>query len=72
MNPVRGQSALAWVRSSYSTSSGGQCVEYSPSVIHHGLIPVRDSKNLHGPTLTVPTGAWHSFLAAVRDGELAD
>ncbi|MFD8757378.1 DUF397 domain-containing protein [Kitasatospora sp. NPDC059577] len=34
-----------------------------------GLVPVRDSKDPHGPTLTFPTSAWSSFITAVQDGE---
>ncbi|MEU9076514.1 DUF397 domain-containing protein [Kitasatospora sp. NPDC048538] len=37
-----------------------------------GLIPVRDSKDPHGPALVFPADAWQSFVAAVRCGEFGD
>ncbi|MFI7276106.1 DUF397 domain-containing protein [Streptomyces sp. NPDC049879] len=61
-----------WTRSSYSTSSGGSCVEWSPSAATLGTVPVRVSKTPEGPTLTVAGGAWRSFVGAVRDSELAN
>ncbi|WP_308315837.1 DUF397 domain-containing protein [Streptomyces sp. CC228A] len=36
-----------------------------------GLVPVRDSKDPDGPALAFERGAWASFVAAVRGGELA-
>ncbi|WP_342671140.1 DUF397 domain-containing protein [Streptomyces chattanoogensis] len=35
-----------------------------------GLVPVRDSKNPHGPTLVFPAADWSSFVAAVKGGTL--
>ncbi|MER8102800.1 DUF397 domain-containing protein [Kitasatospora sp. NPDC094016] len=35
-----------------------------------GLVPVRDSKDPGGPALVFPAEAWHSFIVAIRDGEL--
>ncbi|MFD8548308.1 DUF397 domain-containing protein [Streptomyces sp. NPDC059649] len=32
-----------------------------------GVVPVRDSKDPHGPVLLVPAGGWASFIAAVKD-----
>ncbi|MFJ8477394.1 DUF397 domain-containing protein [Kitasatospora sp. NPDC094011] len=37
-----------------------------------GLVPVRDSKDPHGPALAFPADAWRSFVAAVRTGEFGD
>ncbi|MGC5361727.1 DUF397 domain-containing protein [Streptomyces sp. DT24] len=55
-----------WRKSSYSNTDGGSCVEvtdgYSPS------IPVRDSKNPHGPALVFPTAVWTSFVTNLRAG----
>ncbi|WP_408995856.1 DUF397 domain-containing protein [Streptomyces europaeiscabiei] len=31
-----------------------------------GLVPVRDSKNPHGPVLVINRSAWLSFIGAVR------
>ncbi|MEU2716562.1 DUF397 domain-containing protein [Streptomyces sp. NPDC007205] len=58
---VEESSELAWFKSSYSTGSGGECVEVatSPTSIH-----VRDSKQnpTTAPTLAVPPAAWEAFL----------
>lgn len=63
--------ALAWVKSSYSNTDGGNCVEWAPSGAANGTVPVRDSKNPDGPTLTFDTQAWAAFVDAVRRGEFA-
>ncbi|MGW2540931.1 DUF397 domain-containing protein [Kitasatospora sp. NPDC001574] len=59
-------SRASWFTSSYS-NNGGECVEVSVSF--HGAVPVRDSKDPHGPALVFPADAWHSFVGAVRSGE---
>lgn len=59
----------SWSKSSYS-GNGGQCVEVAPSF--PGLMPVRDSKNPHGPALVFPADAWESFVTAVRSGEFGE
>ncbi|MGW1177152.1 DUF397 domain-containing protein [Kitasatospora sp. NPDC002543] len=33
-----------------------------------GLVPVRDSKDPHGPRLVFPAAAWKSFVTAVQEG----
>ncbi|MEU9118441.1 DUF397 domain-containing protein [Streptomyces sp. NPDC048506] len=33
------------------------------------IVPVRDSKNPHGPTLAFPTATWSSFLSAIKNGD---
>lgn len=59
-----------WFKSSYS-SNGGQCVEVAANLAPtHDLVPVRDSKNLSGPVLTVPAVAFSSFVAGVKSGSL--
>ncbi|MFJ2193374.1 DUF397 domain-containing protein [Kitasatospora sp. NPDC087861] len=35
-----------------------------------GAVPVRDSKDPHGPALVFPAAAWGAFIAAVRSGDL--
>jgi len=58
-----------WVKSSYS-NNGGTCVEWAPrSASATGVVPVRDSKDPHGPVLNVPAGAFASFVAGVKAGE---
>lgn len=52
--------------SSYS-NHGGQCVEVAVNLaIPHGTVPVRDSKNPTGPSLTVPAQAFSAFLTGVK------
>jgi hypothetical protein len=52
-------SALAWFKSSYSTGSGGECIEVavSPHVVR-----VRDSKDVARPCLAVDAEAWTAFV----------
>jgi hypothetical protein len=49
----------AWVKSSYSTGSGGECVEVAatPARIH-----VRDSKDTTRAALAVEPTAWTAFV----------
>ncbi|WP_237323707.1 DUF397 domain-containing protein [Streptomyces sp. MOE7] len=57
-----------WRKSSYSNGEGAACVEIADGF--PGGIPVRDSKDPHGPALVFPTSRWSSFIAAVKNGEL--
>ncbi|MFE7611184.1 DUF397 domain-containing protein [Streptomyces celluloflavus] len=52
-----------WFKSSYS-SNGGNCVEVAANV--PGIVPVRDSKDPHGPALAFPAASWRSFVAEVK------
>ncbi|GHC44246.1 DUF397 domain-containing protein [Streptomyces flavofungini] len=54
---------IRWRKSSYSNGMGGECVEVALLL---GDIAVRDSKAVPGPWITVGTGAWESFVGAVR------
>ncbi|OCC10854.1 DUF397 domain-containing protein [Streptomyces sp. PTY087I2] len=59
-----------WFTSSYS-ENGGACVEVATNLAApHGIVPVRDSKNVNGPALTVPAAAFSAFVAGVRSGDL--
>ncbi|MEV7021779.1 DUF397 domain-containing protein [Kitasatospora sp. NPDC093558] len=58
-----------WRKSTYS-GQGGDCIEVASSV--PGLLPIRDSKDPHGPALIFPAEAWRSFVAAVQAGEFGD
>ncbi|MBT2524072.1 DUF397 domain-containing protein [Streptomyces sp. ISL-99] len=61
--------SVRWRKSSYSNSSGGDCVEVADGIT--GVVPVRDSKSApHGPAVVVSTGAWAEFVMAVRRGEV--
>ncbi|OUC96462.1 DUF397 domain-containing protein [Streptomyces swartbergensis] len=55
---------LRWVKSSYSDSEGGNCVEVALSAAVH----VRDSKTPAGPELHVTAPAWTAFVSAVQPG----
>lgn len=56
-----------WRKSSYSGSSGGQCVEVAANL--PGTIAVRDSKNVSGPELAVSDQAWSQFVQGIKRGE---
>lgn len=59
-----------WFKSSYS-GNGGQCVEVATNfVASRGLVPVRDSKDPHGPALAFDAAAWSAFVSALKRGEL--
>ncbi|MFD0209359.1 DUF397 domain-containing protein [Streptomyces hirsutus] len=55
-----------WRKSSYSNDQGGSCLEVLDG--HRRSVPVRDSKNPHGPAVIVPASAWSAFVTAVRSG----
>ncbi|MFH8664394.1 DUF397 domain-containing protein [Streptomyces anulatus] len=58
-----------WYTSSYS-DNGGACVQVATNLAApHGIVPVRDSKNVSGPALTVPAAAFSTFVAGVRAGD---
>ncbi|MEU0070794.1 DUF397 domain-containing protein [Streptomyces sp. NPDC006332] len=75
---------LHWLKSSYSDSEGGNCVEvaldwfkssYSNSeggacleVAFSTRIHIRDSKTPTGPELHIPAPAWTAFISAVSAG----
>ncbi|WP_330478023.1 DUF397 domain-containing protein [Streptomyces platensis] len=78
LKPSSGNSsALAWIKSSYSTADGPDCVEvawrkssYStgdgPECVEIATtldtILIRDSKNPDGPRLTFTPTTWAAFL----------
>ncbi|MFE7992936.1 DUF397 domain-containing protein [Streptomyces shenzhenensis] len=58
-----------WFTSSYS-NNGGACVEVAANLIAScGVVPVRDSKNPHGPVLDLPAHAFTTFVAEVKTGQ---
>ncbi|WP_406287423.1 DUF397 domain-containing protein [Streptomyces sp. NBC_00209] len=57
-----------WYTSSYS-SNGGACVEVATNLASAtGAVPVRDSKQVGGPTLAVSTDAFSSFVDGLSAG----
>ncbi|MFG2843734.1 DUF397 domain-containing protein [Kitasatospora sp. NPDC048296] len=55
-----------WRKSTYSNGDG-DCVEVA--VCSDGLVPVRDSKDPHGPVLSFDASAWSAFVAGIRANE---
>ena len=58
-------SRLKWIKSSYSSEEGGECVEVAAS---HAAIHIRDSKTAPGPALTLDPTAWSAFVGFARAG----
>lgn len=58
-HPAGVVTSLRWVKSSYSSNDGPDCVEVAatPSTIH-----VRDSKDTTVPHLTISPTVWTDFL----------
>ncbi len=56
--------ALKWVKSSYSSGTGGQCVEVARNV--PGVVAVRDSKDPGGPVLRFTAGEWKRLIDRVK------
>ncbi|MEU5635771.1 DUF397 domain-containing protein [Streptomyces rishiriensis] len=56
--------ALEWIKSSYSTPDGPDCVEVAAAPAR---ILVRDSKDPQGPRLTLAPTAWTAFLPYASD-----
>ncbi|RKS78897.1 uncharacterized protein DUF397 [Actinomadura pelletieri DSM 43383] len=58
-------SAGVWRTSSYSGSSGGECVEVASLGDANA---VRDSKNPEGDVLTLSPDAWAAMLSETKQG----
>ncbi|PJJ02462.1 uncharacterized protein DUF397 [Streptomyces sp. 2333.5] len=61
-------STAVWRKSSYTNGDGGNCVEVVDGL--DGLVPVRDSKDPHGPAIVFPATTWSNFVTAVKDTDL--
>lgn len=59
--PSTVSSGLAWSKSSYSGTEGGECVEVATAAT---AVHVRDSKTASGPVLTVSRDAWTGFVGS--------
>jgi hypothetical protein len=59
---------LAWRKSSYSGSNGGNCIEVATTT--GNTVAVRDSKDLRGPVLGFGPQDWQRFAAQVKVGTL--
>ncbi|MDB1088374.1 DUF397 domain-containing protein [Streptomyces sp. ACA25] len=61
VEPLTGNdTGLLWIRSTYSSNDGPECVEVAAA---GGVVHVRDSKDKCGPRFAVGTEAWTAFLA---------
>ncbi|GLF95911.1 DUF397 domain-containing protein [Streptomyces yaizuensis] len=58
--------SFIWIKSSHSSGAGGECVEWAPAHATTGAIPVRDSKNPHGPVLMLTPTAWTGLITLAR------
>ncbi|MBO1330969.1 DUF397 domain-containing protein [Streptomyces sp. VRA16 Mangrove soil] len=68
MNSERGTTSSAglnWVKSSYSGSDGGNCIEVA---VTSGSVRVRDSKDTGLPGLRVADASWSAFVTYARRG----
>ncbi|BDM66721.1 hypothetical protein HEK616_02080 [Streptomyces nigrescens] len=61
-------STAVWRKSTYTNGDGGNCVEVVDGL--PGVVPVRDSKDPHGPAIVFPAAAWASFVSAVKGAAL--
>jgi hypothetical protein len=66
---VEDQIEPCWRKSSYSGNGGGDCVEVARNL--PGVVAVRDSKDPHGPVLTIESAGWREFITGVRAGRTA-
>ncbi|WP_405907948.1 DUF397 domain-containing protein [Streptomyces sp. NBC_00828] len=55
-----------WRKSTYSGGGGNECLEVADG--HPALVPVRDSKNPHGPKLAFRVEAWSAFVENLKHG----
>ncbi|MEC4017764.1 DUF397 domain-containing protein [Streptomyces sp. H27-D2] len=57
-----------WRKSTYSGGDQDSCVEVADG---YADVPVRDSKDPHGPALIFPADAWSAFVQDVKFGRFA-
>lgn len=57
---------LAWVKSSYSGSQGGNCVEVAGD--RRGLVLIRDTKDREGAVLGFRAASWRRFAGEIKAG----
>ncbi|MFD8270955.1 DUF397 domain-containing protein [Streptomyces flaveolus] len=56
---------LRWYKSSYSSGSGGDCVEVADT---GAAVLIRDSKQPDAALLAVPTAQWTAFVRMAARG----
>jgi hypothetical protein len=57
---------LCWQKSSYSGNGGGSCVEVARNLPR--TIAIRDSKDPHGPILTISPNIWQNLIVDIKAG----
>ncbi|MDT0613814.1 DUF397 domain-containing protein [Streptomyces lancefieldiae] len=62
--PEADLSTAAWHKSSYSAGDGGDCLEVAAG--NPTTVPVRDSKNPHGPKLLFRADSWAVFVNGLK------
>jgi hypothetical protein len=70
MSTIFGPHPTPWVKSTYSGGNGGQCVEWAPTQVAYGVVPVRDSKTPRGARLHTSPDSWARFVTAIKSGDL--
>jgi hypothetical protein len=60
---MEGLSAVTWRKSSYSGGNGGQCVEAADAA---RVVLVRDTADRDGAVLSIPVGAWQTFMGGLK------
>ncbi|MFI6246518.1 DUF397 domain-containing protein [Streptomyces sp. NPDC051016] len=56
---------LEWLKSSYSSNDGPECVEVAASA---SAVHVRDSKDQQGPRLAFGQAEWSAFIPYAANG----
>ncbi|MFE5586695.1 DUF397 domain-containing protein [Kitasatospora sp. NPDC056531] len=64
--PVASSLPVQW-RKATASNPNDDCVEVADGIT--GIIPVRDSKDPHGPALRFTPDAWQSFVAGIQAGD---
>jgi len=63
-SPEPAADTLSWLKSSYSSGSGGDCVEIADAGT---AVLIRDSKRPDTTFLSVPTAQWTAFVRMAAD-----
>jgi hypothetical protein len=58
-------SRATWRKSSYSSSTGQNCVEVAANL--PGLVAVRDSQNPDDAALLISCANWQTFVCGLKD-----
>ncbi|MEU8992835.1 DUF397 domain-containing protein [Streptomyces sp. NPDC048558] len=58
---------VAWIRSTYSSATGGNCVEVAS--LPDGGAALRNSRDPQGPALVYTREEMTAFVAGAKDGE---